>query len=478
MAPMSASDLIALSPIIVVAAAAVAVMMLIAFSRSHILTVLLAVAGLGGSFFALFPAAGLIPREVTPLIVIDGYALFYMGLILISGLIVGILSYGYLDGREGNSEEFYLLLLLATLGSMVLASARHFVSFFLGLEVLSVSLYAMVAYVRTADRSNEAGLKYLVLAGVSSAFLLFGMALVYAGLGTMEFARIAEKAPAEAGNPLVISGFVLTVVGIGFKLALVPFHMWTPDVYEGAPAPVAAFIATVSKGAVFALLLRYLGVTDLQAYRPLFLIFSLLSIASMLAGNLLALLQQNVKRILAYSSIAHLGYLLVAFLAGGGLAVTAVSYYLAAYFVTMLGAFGIVSLLSGKQGDADSLDDYRGLARERPWLAGIFTLMLLSLAGIPLTAGFVGKFYVVAAGANSALWALVVILAASSAIGLFYYLRIVAALFLPAVEKERPLRQVSFSGGFVMACLVAALFWLGIYPSFLIELIRASTVFR
>ncbi len=471
---MSTSDFIALSPVIVVGAAAVAVMMLIAFYRSHILTVLLSVAGLAGSFFALFPAAGLAPRAVMPLIVIDGYSLFYMGLILVSGLVVTALSYGYLEGREVTPEEFYLLLMLATLGSMVLVSARHFASFFLGLEVLSVSLYAMIAYVGGAARSNEAGLKYLVLAGVSSAFLLFGMALVYAGLGTMEFGRIAEKVSIAAGNPLVISGLALTVVGIGFKLALAPFHMWTPDVYEGAPAPVAAFIATVSKGAVFALLLRFLGGTDLQSYRPLFLIFSLLSIASMLAGSLLALFQQNVKRILAYSSIAHLGYLVVAFLAGGRLAVTAVSYYLAAYFVTMLGAFGVVTLLSGKQGDAESLDDYRGLAGQRPWLAGIFTAMLLSLGGIPLTAGFIGKFYVVAAGANSALWLLVVILAASSAIGLFYYLRIVAVLFMPGAEKKDTQGTVSFPGGFATVCLAAVLFLLGIYPSFLIDLIRTA----
>ncbi|MDA8241471.1 MAG: NADH-quinone oxidoreductase subunit N [Nitrospiraceae bacterium] len=471
---MSAADFTALSPVIVIAVAAIAVMMLIAFSRSHILTVLLTVTGLAGSFFSLFPAAGLVPMAVTPLIVIDGYSLFYMGLILMSGFVVTVLSYSYLESREENPEEFYLLLLLAVLGSMVLVSARHFASFFLGLEVLTVSLYALVAYVREAARSNEAGLKYLVLAGVSSAFLLFGMALVYAGLGTMEFGRIAEKVSIAADNTLVISGFALTVVGIGFKLALVPFHMWTPDVYEGAPAPVAAFIATASKGAVFALLLRFLGGADLQAYRPLFLIFSLLSITSMLAGNLLALFQQNVKRILAYSSIAHLGYLVVAFLAEGRLAATAVSYYLAAYFVTMLGAFGVVTLLSGKKDDAESLDDYRGLAVQRPWLAGIFTVMLLSLAGIPLTAGFMGKFYVVAAGANSALWLLVVILAASSAIGLFYYLRIVAVLFMPGAEEKDAHGPISFSGGFMTVCLAAVLFWLGVYPSFLINLIRTA----
>lgn len=466
--------MIALMPFLILAAAPVAVMILIAFYRSHALTVLLTMAGFAVSFFALFYSSSAIPRSVTPLLVLDGYAFFYIGLILVAGFIVSALSYGYFDGRGEDPEEFYLLLILATLGSMVLAAAGHFVSFFLGLEILSVSLYAMVAYVREAEKGNEAGIKYLVLAAVSAAFLLFGMALVYAKFGTMEFSQVAGKAAEAGAEPVVLAGFALIVVGIGFKLALAPFHMWTPDVYEGAPAPVAAYIATVSKGAVFALLLRYLGGPLIHGNRTLFLIFTLISIASMFAGNLLALLQQNVKRILAYSSIAHLGYLLVAFLAGGRLAVTAVSYYLAAYFVTTLGAFSVITVMSGGERDADEIEDYRGLAASRPWIAGAFTAMLLSLAGIPLTAGFLGKFYVVAAGSDSALWLLVVILAVNSAIGLFYYLRIVAVMFTPAGEGMRLYVPVSLSGGIVTALLVAALFWLGIYPSFLIRIINIA----
>jgi NADH-quinone oxidoreductase subunit N len=468
---MIAADLIALSPIIVVAGVLVAAMMLIAFHRSHLFTALFAIAGFAGSFLALSPAFGLTPRAVTPLIVIDGYSLFFMGLILVSGLVVGVLSYGYFEGREGDSEEFYLLLLLAVIGSMVLVSAKHFVSFFLGLEVLSVSLYAMIAYDRPSERGSEAALKYLVLAGVSSAMLLFGMALIYAVLGTMEFAQMSVKAAAAGNDPVMLAGFALVVAGIGFKLALFPFHMWTPDVYEGAPAPVAAFVATVSKGAVFALLFRYFRDAGLQGGRPLFLIFSVLSIASMFAGNLLALVQQNVKRILAYSSIAHLGYLIVAFLAGGKIALSAASYYLVAYSGTMLGAFGVVTVVSGKVRDADLLEDYRGLASKRPLLAGIFTVMLLSLAGIPLTAGFVGKFFVVAAGVDSALWPLLLALVANSAIGLFYYLRIVTALFM-SPEGGRAAAPLSLTGGIVTACLAAAVLWLGVFPSFLVDLIR------
>ncbi len=216
--------------------------------------------------------------------------------------------------------------------------------------------------------------------------------------------------------------------------------MWTPDVYEGAPAPVTAFIATVSKGAMFAVLFRYLTPSNVQVETPLFIVFSLIAIASMFVGNLLALLQTNVKRILAYSSIAHMGYLLVAFLASGTTAIAAVSYYLVAYFVTTLGAFGVIIVLSNSDEDADRLEEYRGLAWQRPWLAGVFTAMLLSLAGIPLTAGFVGKFYVMAAGIGSALWLLVTMLVINSAIGLFYYLRIIIVIFsAPRTAAEIPL---------------------------------------
>jgi NADH-quinone oxidoreductase subunit N len=365
-------------------------------------------------------------------------------------------------------------LLLATLGSMTLVASSHFVSFFLGLEILSVSLYAMIAYTRARPISVEAGIKYLILAAASAAFLLFGIALVYAETGTMEFARIATALRANSADVIALAGLAMIVVGVGFKLALVPFHLWTPDVYEGAPAPVTAFVATVSKGAMFALLLRYSNLLGIQTYYSLFIAFSVIAIASMLVGNLLALLQNNVKRILAYSSIAHLGYLLVAFLASGALAVIAVAFYLTAYFVTTLGAFGVVTLLSDADRDADRIDDYRGLFHRHPWLAGIFTAMLLSLAGIPLTAGFVGKFYLVAAGVGSALWLLVIVLVVASAIGLFYYLRIVVAMYQPPPEGAPAPARVSLpiAGSVTLAVLTLLLVWLGVYPTPFIQMIQ------
>jgi NADH-quinone oxidoreductase subunit N len=354
----------------------------------------------------------------------------------------------------------------------VLVASRHFASFFLGLEILSISLYALTGYLRHNDRSTEAAVKYLILAALSSAFILFGMALIYAETGSLDFARIASRAADPVQSLPFTAGFALIITGLGFKLAVVPFHLWTPDVYEGAPAPVTAFIASVSKGSVFALVLRFFAGIDPAANQALFLIFAIVAVASMFAGNLLALLQVNVKRILAYSSISHIGYLLVTLLASGPQRLSASAFYLAAYFVTTLGALGVVTVLSGKEGDADSMAEYTGLAARRPWLAAVFTVMLFSLAGIPLTAGFVGKFYVVAAGIGSALWLLVVALAINSAIGLFYYLRILAAVYAKPSAPAPADTPLSRSGIAVLSGLTVILIWLGVYPAPVIVLIE------
>ena len=412
---MTASDLFALLPLLSVAATAVIIMLAVAVHRSHALALALTLLGLAGAFCSLF----FVPlRPVTPLLIIDNYALFFMGLIVAASFAVALLAYGYLAAREGNREELYILILVATLGAMVLAASTHFASLFLGLEILSVALYALISYLHGRALPVEAGIKYLVLAAASAAFLLFGIALIYADLGTMEFARIAQLLSSRGALNLILllPGVALIVTGIGFKLALVPFHMWTPDVYEGAPAPVTAFVATVSKGGMFALLLRYFHQSGTHSFAPVVLAFSIIAVASMFAGNLLALLQNNVKRILAYSSIAHMGYLLVAFQVGGPMGASAAAFYLVAYFVMTLGAFGVVTTLSERGRDADLIDDYRGLFWRRPALALVFTAMLLSLAGIPLTAGFLGKFYIVAAGASVGAWALILILAITSAL--------------------------------------------------------------
>jgi NADH-quinone oxidoreductase subunit N len=473
---MNAGVFVSLGPLVAIAVTVVVLMLVIAIHRSHRLTALLALAGLSIAILLLRTATPT-PQGGTALFAFDGYARFYTGLILAATAAVTLLSVGYLEQVADQRDEYYVLLLLAALGSVVLASATHFVSFFLGLELLSVSLYALIAYSRTREQSIEAGIKYLVLAATSAAFLLFGMALVYAELGTLAFAGLTATAISTPDPLLVLTGIGLIIVGFSFKLALVPFHLWTPDVYQGAPAPVTAFVATVSKGAMFALLVRYFSVVDLRGHHVLVIVFTLLAIASMVGGNLLALLQSNVKRLLAYSSIAHLGYLLVAFLAGGVLATTAVTFYLVAYFVTTLGAFGVVTVLSTGEREAESLDDYRGLVVRRPWLAALFTAMLLSLAGIPVTAGFVGKFYLTVAAGGAALWPLLVVMMVASGIGLFYYLRVIVAMFMaPPTEATdgAVAARVPLVAGVTLAALTILLVWFGLYPGPLIALIRLA----
>jgi NADH-quinone oxidoreductase subunit N len=471
---MNAAEILVLLPLLLIAGTSVVVMLAIAFRRNHAFAAVLTLVGLAAAFISLYAAAPLAPRQVTSLLLVDRYALFYMGLIIASAAAVAVLSYHYFEIHDGEREELYLLLLLATLGCAVLVASSHFVSFLLGLEILSVSLYAMVAYLKERKLALEAGIKYLILASASAAFLLFGMALIYADVGTMEFSHIRELSVSGSGFALLLSGIVLTVTGIGFKLGVVPFHLWTPDVYQGAPAPVTAFVATTSKSAMVALLLRYFYLSGALKYRDVFLVFSIIAIASMCAGNLLALQQTNVKRILAYSSIAHFGYILVGFLAGGTMAIGAVSFYLVAYTVTILAAFGIVTVLSGSERDADDLEDYRGLFWRRPVIASVFTAALLSLAGIPATMGFLGKFYVLAAGAAAAIWPLIIILVVTSVAGLFYYLRIVVALYSDPPERAAPIQAVSRGSVFILLVLTILLIWFGVYPTPLLNLIRTT----
>lgn len=477
---MTSDDLAALLPLIIVSATSVIVLLAIALRRNHRAVFALTIAGEFAALGALgivaitAIAAGRAPVKIGSLLVIDGHSLLFTGLVLAASLAVAALAYTYLARRSEQKEEFYVLLLLATVGSMVLVSSNHFVPFFVGLEILSVSLYTMIAYLGNGRHGIEAGLKYLILAGTSTAFLAFGMALVYATLGSMEFRPPA----APTGGPppaLAFAGLALIFAGVGFKLALVPFHMWTPDVYQGAPAPVAAFIATISKGAVFAVILRFLIQTGPHTDPSIPIVLTVLSLASMTAGNFLALMQKNLKRILAYSSIAHLGYLLMTLLTARELGIAASSFYLMAYFISVLAAFGVITVYSsdGKE-DKEDLDDYRGLFWRRPGLALVLSAALFSLAGIPLTAGFIGKFYVLAAGIGAAQWLLVVGLAITSAVGLFYYLRVIVALYTTSPEPQEKTLRVSWTGSAALIGLFALLIWFGIAPAGILRLIDAA----
>lgn len=475
---LTTQHFIALLPLLITAATAVVVMLAIAWRRNHTQTYLLTVTGLVLALLAIIPALKVAPIAVTELLQVDHFALFYSGLILASTLVCVTLAHAYMDGYPGNREELYLLIILACAGGIVLVSAQHLAGLFIGLEMLSVPVYGLVAYAFFNKRSLEAGIKYMVLSAAGSAFLLFGMALLYADAGTLSFAGLGTKLSADGSlSQLVHLGVGMMLVGLAFKLSLVPFHLWTPDVYEGAPAPVAAFLATASKVAVFAVLLRLYQLSPAMAGGWLNDLLSMIAIASILVGNLLALTQTNIKRLLGYSSIAHFGYLLVALIASKGLAVEAIGVYLTTYVLTSLGAFGVVTLMSTPYNgrDCDALFEYRGLFWRRPNLTAVLTLMMLSLAGIPLTAGFIGKFYIVATGVQSQQWWLLGTLVVGSAIGVFYYLRVMVTLFLaePGLPRhDAPENWGQRTGGIMLMVMAILTLALGVYPQPLLELLQ------
>jgi len=474
---MTGVDFVAILPLLVTAYAGVALMVIVAFWRSHTAAFVLTLASLAAAFGSIFLALPYAPRAVTPLIEVDHYSLYFTGLILAGALLVTLLCRDYLQAREKRSEAFYVLLMLAVLGMETIASSAHFASFFLGLETLSVSLYGLIGYTREHKLSLEGAIKYLVLAATASAFLLFGIALVYADTGTMDLRHLVPLMASHKASLTLSFGLALILVAFGFKLAFVPFHMWSPDVYQGAPAPITGLIATGSKGAVFALLLRLVTITSLGSHREIFLVGTVLAVATMSVGNLLALLQTNVKRLLAYSSIAHMGYLLIPLLAGGTRGPSSIAFYLASYFATTIAAFGVVAVLSGSRlmGDTEELEDYRGLSLRHPLLAAVFALALLSLTGMPLTAGFIAKFYIFAAAAEAKLWGLLIVGIVNSGISAFYYLRVVVAMYSRADAEPAALPKARAASALCLAVCAAVVLFFGIYPAPLIQLSQAAT---
>jgi NADH-quinone oxidoreductase subunit N len=467
---MTEKDFLCLSPLFILAAAPVVIMIVISILRNYKVVYGFSILSLLVAFASIFFIIPSVPHTIEPLFIIDIYSLFFVGIIIISALLVTMVSFDYIKQLDEVKEEYYIVLFISTLGASLLAVANHFILFFLGIETLSISLYILIAFRRSDTNSIEAGIKYLILASVSSAFLLFGMALIYTAFGTMQFGAIFTALGAVGKlSPLVISGFGMMLVGIGFKLALVPFHMWTPDVYQGAPSPVSAYIATVSKGAVMAVLIRFFF--SMRGFDNHYIVITISGIAllTMFAGNLLALRQKNIKRLLGYSSIANMGYLIIILLTGSNQGIQASVFYLISYFFTTLGAFGVISLLSTCDHEAENIDDFKGLFWERPWIAIVFTLSLLSLAGIPLTAGFIAKFYVILEGMKAGLMVLIISMIINSVIGLYYYLRIITVLFSPAGETD--LLLLSFSGKITLAIIGISILILGIYPGWLIDII-------
>jgi NADH-quinone oxidoreductase subunit N len=474
---MSLLALLALSPHIIVTLTAIAVMLAVARKSDARLAFYLTVAGLLLALSVLPPTLKFGAVQATALMRIDAYALYCGGGLILAALAAAWLCRAYFRGAQARAGELFVLLLTALLGGMILVASDHFAIFFLGLEILSVSLFPMIAYRVERKASLEAGIKYLMLSGVASAFLLFGMALVYGEFGVLSFRELGNLSEAWAGDPLAVAGLLLMLAALGFKLSLTPFHLWTPDVYQGAPAPVTAFLAMVSKGAVFAFLVRFWIVAHIERVEIFLDVLALLGGASILAGNLLALLQTDLKRLLAYSSIAHMGYLAVGVVAAGALRneflAETMGVYLASYMLANLGALGVVSALSGddEEEECARLSAYRGLFRRDPWLAGILAICLLSLAGIPLTLGFIGKFYVFALGVDAELWPLVGAVVVGSGLGIYYYLRVLA-LMLGEEEGEAAM-SAPVQAKWLLTLPVALLLWTGLFPQSLMQALQA-----
>jgi NADH-quinone oxidoreductase subunit N len=406
----------------------------------------------------------------------DGFTVFFTLLFCAVAAVAVLQSWDYIKRTRINHGEYYALLLSATLGMILMAASSDLITIFLGLELMSLALYVLVGFRRTRLDSSEAALKYFLLGAFASGFLLYGIALLYGATGTTNLGRMAVFLADSPllGNPMLVMGGLLLLVGFGFKVAAVPFHMWTPDAYEGAPTTVTGFMSAGAKAAGFAALLRVVIVAlpGLQAdWRPL---LSWIAILTMTLGNVTALLQTNLKRMLAYSSIAHAGYLLVAVVAGGLDGGSAALFYLAVYSVMNLGAFGVLALLGRQQEERVLLSDLAGLGVRHPALAAAMAVFMLSLGGIPPTAGFMGKVYLFSVAVNAGLVPLVIVGVLNSVVSIFYYLRVTVAMYMQEPEGE-PV-EVAWAAPAAIAAIatVALTLWWGIQARELLEQAQRS----
>ena len=397
----------------------------------------------------------------------DNFSLFFETLFASLGILTVALSHSYLKRRGLRESEFHILTMAAVIGMMVLASATSLVTVFLGLEMFSLALYIMSGFARTDFRSQEAAAKYLLVGGFASAFVLYGMALIYGGAGTTVIPDIAQRLTVSAGsNPLVLLGILLMGVGFAFKVSAAPFHMWTPDVYQGAPLPVTAFMSVGTKAAAFAMIVRVFegGLPHVSPEWQTLLAF--VAATSVVVGNLLAIVQTSLKRLLAYSSVAQAGYILVGVIAGNQTGLEAVLYYLFVYMFMNFGAFAVITLLSGPDRDADSFADLEGLAH-RNWLLAVgMTVFMLSLAGFPPSVGFFGKLFLFTAGVGAGYTWLVVLAVLMSVVSVFYYVRVLIPVWSVGPRPERV--PASFSSQLAIGLSVAASVGLGLYPTTLL----------
>jgi NADH-quinone oxidoreductase subunit N len=397
---------------------------------------------------------------------VDSFSTFFHFLITTVAAVVILSSYEYMAVQQIRAGEYYALILFGAVGMCLMSSAVELVLVFIALEISSISTYVLAGFRRRAAISSEASLKYFLLGSFATAFFLYGIALMFGAVGSTSIRVIADALRSGPVPLLAYAGIALMFVGLGFKVAAAPFHVWTPDVYEGAPAPVVGFMSTAPKAAAFAVLLRLMF--EIHAPGRIWLI-GVAAALSMTLGNLGALVQQNVKRLLAYSSIAHAGYLLVAFAALPDNGIPAAMFYTASYAAMNVGAFAVVGHFAGAGERYVTLDDYAGLGRRSPLLAATLTIFLLSLIGIPMTGGFFAKFYVFSAALQANLVALTIIGVLNSAVGAYYYLRIIVVMYMREAREEAPAIPVPTPLGAALAISVAATLYLGLLPGRVLE---------
>lgn len=399
-------------------------------------------------------------------VVADDFAVVFQGILVIVAVLSILLSERYIQQKGINYGEYYALMLFSTSGAMLMATSRELITIFIGLEVLSIALYVLSGFARTEARSDEAAMKYFLLGSFSSGFFLYGIALVYGGAGTTRLDILTTLPQAILAAPYTVAGIALLIVGLGFKAGLVPFHQWTPDVYEGAPTSVTAFMSAGAKCGAFAAFIR-VAVAFLPVSAAFGNVLWLLAILTMIVGNVVAVQQTNLKRMLAYSSVAHAGYILVGLLAQNAEGQAGVLFYILAYTFMNLGAFGVLIWLARRGEEPATIDDLRGLAQKQPAAAALMAIFMLSLAGIPPTAGFMGKFYLFIAAVHAHQYALAVIGLLASVIGVFYYLGVIRSMYFEAPRREFPTHLWRNAPGADIALVLSAVLTLllGIYST-------------
>ena len=423
----------------------------------------LALLGLAVGFILNLKRFGVTETAFSGALSLDQFAAYFNVIFLLGAFLAVIISRDYLSNTNKYSNEFFALILFSTSGMMVLSSAKEFMSLFLGFEIMSISVYILSAFNRKSIRSTEAGIKYLILGGFSSAILLYGIALLYGASGSVYLSEIVSNF--DPSNPLFLAGSALVLVGFIFKIGAFPFHQWVPDVYEGAPMPVTAFMSVGVKAAAFAILLRVIfeGFSEIQL--NIMPVLWIIAVFTMIVGNIAAIAQKSIKRMLAYSSIAHAGYALVGVVAAYGgdkLAVSSVIYYLFAYMFMNLGAFGVLAYLSKDGKECETFDDIAGLWRRRPYLAIALGVFMFSLAGIPPTLGFFAKYRVFLSAVQADFYWLAVIGILSSVVSAYYYLRVLVYAYMK--EETTTFPSFKFASSIVLIVLCIGTLVLGVFP--------------